>query len=157
MDEGFPFFDWFEVPALITGIEGQEDLAGEVHFYLAWTLVIVAAGHGLAAIKHHLIDKDDTLKRMIKNNDGVITLNALKKILAASALSAAAMGLSVPAMAADYAIDTKGAHAFINFKISHLGYSWLHGNFEDFSGSFTFDEKDPSKSKVEVTIKNRFS
>ncbi|MGI9279213.1 MAG: YceI family protein [Endozoicomonas sp.] len=80
-------------------------------------------------------------------------MNALKKILAASALSAAAMGLSVPAMAADYAIDTKGAHAFINFKISHLGYSWLHGNFEDFNGSFTFDEKDPSKSKVDVTIK----
>ena len=62
-------FDWFEVPALITGIEGQEDLAGEVHFYLAWTLVIVAAGHGLAAIKHHLIDKDDTLKRMITSTE----------------------------------------------------------------------------------------
>ncbi|WP_062260028.1 cytochrome b [Endozoicomonas arenosclerae] len=66
---GISVFDWFEVPALITGIEGQEDLAGEVHFYLAWTLVIVAAGHGLAAIKHHLIDKDDTLKRMIKTTE----------------------------------------------------------------------------------------
>ena len=27
--------------------------------------------------------------------------------------------------AADYVIDTKGAHAFIQFRIKHLGYSWL--------------------------------
>jgi cytochrome b561 len=66
---GISVFDWFEVPALITGIEGQEDLAGEIHFYLAWTLVILAVGHGLAAIKHHLIDKDDTLKRMITTRE----------------------------------------------------------------------------------------
>lgn len=66
---GISVFGWFDVPALITGIEGQEDLAGTVHFYLAWTLVILAAGHGLAAIKHHLIDKDDTLKRMITTKE----------------------------------------------------------------------------------------
>lgn len=79
-------------------------------------------------------------------------MKAIKKLAAATVLSASALGLSVPAFAADYVIDNKGAHAFINFKVSHLGYSWLHGNFEDFSGSFTFDEKDPAKSKVDVTI-----
>lgn len=63
------FFGWFEVPALITGIEGQEDIAGLVHFYLAWGLVILAAGHGLAAIKHHTVDKDDTLRRMITSGE----------------------------------------------------------------------------------------
>ncbi len=77
----------------------------------------------------------------------------LKKTLAATALSLSAVGLSVPAMAADYVIDTKGAHAFINFKVSHLGYSWVHGNFADFSGSFSYDENNPSAAKVDVTIK----
>ena len=66
---GISVFDWFEIPALLTAFEGQEDLAGTAHFYLAWTLVIVAAGHGLAAIKHHIIDKDRTLIRMIKTGN----------------------------------------------------------------------------------------
>ncbi len=32
--------------------------------------------------------------------------------------------------AADYLIDTKDAHAFIQFKISHLGYSWVLGSLQ---------------------------
>lgn len=56
------------------------------------------------------------------------------------------------ANAANYKIDKEGQHAFIEFRIKHLGYSWLYGNFRDFDGSFTFDEKDPSADKVNVTI-----
>ena len=63
------FFGWFDIPALISSINNQEDIAGNVHFYLAWTLVILASLHGLAAIKHHLIDKDSTLIRMIKTSE----------------------------------------------------------------------------------------
>ena len=59
---------------------------------------------------------------------------------------------SGPLSAADYVIDKQGQHAFINFKISHLGYSWLYGTFKDFSGSFSFDEKAPDTSKVQVSI-----
>ncbi len=50
----------------------------------------------------------------------------LKKTLVALALGGALMGAG-QAMAADYAIDKQGQHAFVNFKISHLGYSWLYG------------------------------
>ncbi|VDZ94625.1 Protein yceI precursor [Salmonella enterica subsp. enterica] len=35
---------------------------------------------------------------------------------------------------------------------SHLSYSWLYGTFKDFDGTFTFDEKNPSADKVNVTI-----
>jgi polyisoprenoid-binding protein YceI len=52
----------------------------------------------------------------------------------------------------DYVIDKKGAHAFIQFKISHLGYSWLWGRFNDFDGEFTYNKVDSSKSKISVTI-----
>lgn len=55
-------------------------------------------------------------------------------------------------MAEDYLIDTKDSHASINFKIPHLGYSWLVGRFDEFSGSFSYDEKDPSTTKVEVIV-----
>lgn len=57
------------------------------------------------------------------------------------------------AAAESYVIDTKGAHAFIQFRIKHLGYSWLLGRFNDFSGTFSYDEKNPATSKVSVNIK----
>ncbi|WP_414163409.1 YceI family protein [Superficieibacter sp. BNK-5] len=56
------------------------------------------------------------------------------------------------AVAADYKIDKEGQHAFVNFRIQHLGYSWLYGTFRDFDGTFTFDEKNPSADKVNVTL-----
>lgn len=57
------------------------------------------------------------------------------------------------ALAETYQFDKQGQHAFIEFRIQHLGYSWVYGSFKDFDGSFTYDAKDPSKDKVEVTIK----
>ncbi len=60
--------------------------------------------------------------------------------------------LAAPAMAEDYVIDTEGQHAFIQFKIKHLGYSWLLGRFNDFEGKFSYDEANPSNASVEVTI-----
>lgn len=75
----------------------------------------------------------------------------LKKTLTALALSSAL--LAGQAMAADYVIDKQGQHAFVNFKISHLGYSWLWGSFKDFDGTFSFDAAQPEASKVSVTLK----
>ena len=62
--------------------------------------------------------------------------------------------LTAPALvqAADYVIDTEKAHAFIQFRIKHLGYSWLLGRFNDFDGTFSYDETNPAASKVAVTI-----
>ncbi|BBG59671.1 Uncharacterized conserved protein [Providencia rustigianii] len=57
------------------------------------------------------------------------------------------------AFAENYTFDKQGQHAFIEFRIQHLGYSWLYGSFKDFDGNFTYDAKDPAKDKVEVTIK----
>ncbi|WP_218396866.1 cytochrome b [Alteromonas lipotrueae] len=59
-------FNWFAVPGFGEFIENQEELAGEVHFYLAWTLIALTSLHGLAALKHHFIDKDNTLKQMLR-------------------------------------------------------------------------------------------
>ena len=75
----------------------------------------------------------------------------LKKTLAALILGSALVGGQ--AFAADYAIDKEGQHAFVNFKISHLGYSWLWGTFNDFDGDFSFDAAKPEESKVNVTLK----
>ncbi|MFK5894224.1 MAG: YceI family protein [Pseudomonadota bacterium] len=55
-------------------------------------------------------------------------------------------------MADDYVIDKTGMHASIQFKISHLGYSWLWGRFNNFGGTFNYDKNKPEASKIEVTI-----
>lgn len=65
--EGKPVdvFGVLPVPALFSGMGEQADLAGDVHLWLAWSVVILSALHGLAALKHHFIDRDITLKRML--------------------------------------------------------------------------------------------
>lgn len=60
--------------------------------------------------------------------------------------------LSLPAFAAEYVIDKDGQHAYVTFKASHLGYSYILGHFEEFEGRFTHDAKNPEASSVEVTI-----
>lgn len=59
---------------------------------------------------------------------------------------------ATPALADDYVIDTDGAHAAVQFRIKHLGYSWLTGRFNDFAGNFSYDEQSPDDARVEVTI-----
>ena len=72
------------------------------------------------------------------------------KILSTSILVASLTLGSSALMAADYVIDTKGAHASIKFRVQHLGYSWLYGRFNEFSGKFSYDENAKEKSSVEV-------
>jgi cytochrome b561 len=65
--DGHPIdvFGWFRVPALVSGLPNQATLAGEVHWYAALALMLLAAGHALAALKHHWFDRNDVLARMV--------------------------------------------------------------------------------------------
>ncbi|MBL4868737.1 MAG: YceI family protein [Pseudomonadales bacterium] len=51
-----------------------------------------------------------------------------------------------------YDLDIKGAHASIQFRIKHLGFSWLFGRFNKLEGWISGDQSVPSSSKVEVSI-----
>lgn len=75
----------------------------------------------------------------------------LKKSLLALAVSSIGV-MSLPVLADTFEIDTKGAHASINFAVKHLGYSWLTGRFDTFSGEFTYDPAKPEASTINVTI-----
>jgi polyisoprenoid-binding protein YceI len=65
---------------------------------------------------------------------------------------AAALPAVATAAVERYVIDTEGGHAFVQFRIKHLAYSWLYGRFNDFSGTFTYDTEDTSNSGIELTI-----
>lgn len=76
-----------------------------------------------------------------------------KKTAIAAALSTTAlMGVS-QAQAADYAIDAEGQHAFIQFKISHLGFSYILGSFEEFSGSFQYDPENLEAAGAQLEVR----
>jgi len=74
----------------------------------------------------------------------------LKKTLAALAIGSALLSANV--MAADYVVDKEGQHAFVDFKISHLGYSFITGTFKDIDGKFSFDAAKPEASKIEFNV-----
>jgi cytochrome b561 len=61
---GIEVFNWFTVPGLGELFAGQSDLSGTIHFYTACVLMGLASLHALAALKHHFIDKDNTLRKM---------------------------------------------------------------------------------------------
>ncbi len=58
-------FDMVVIPAVIDGIANLEDWAGLIHCYIAYTVIILAIGHSSVALKHHYVDKDTTLLRML--------------------------------------------------------------------------------------------
>ncbi len=64
---GFPVsvFGWFKLPDLIQPNADMRKLFGTAHFYIAYTLIGLICLHVLAALKHHFIDKDNILKRML--------------------------------------------------------------------------------------------
>ncbi|MBL8523633.1 MAG: cytochrome b [Betaproteobacteria bacterium] len=59
---------WFGVLPLPDLLEKSEDLGKTlelVHRWLNYTMIATVAGHAAAALKHHLIDRDDILRRML--------------------------------------------------------------------------------------------
>jgi polyisoprenoid-binding protein YceI len=59
--------------------------------------------------------------------------------------------LAAFSQAQEYKIDP--VHSSAAFKVRHMLVSTVVGRFSDVNGTIWYDEKDPSKSKVEATIK----
>ncbi|MGD1923576.1 MAG: cytochrome b [Paracoccaceae bacterium] len=60
-------FGLFELPdPFIPGTEALESLFANIHFFTAITLVLLLLGHVAAALKHHFINRDRVLMRMLR-------------------------------------------------------------------------------------------
>ncbi|HLO77932.1 MAG TPA: cytochrome b [Magnetospirillum sp.] len=53
------------LPTMLEKNDGLKHLFGEGHEILAWTLAVVLLVHVAAAIRHHVMLKDDVLSRML--------------------------------------------------------------------------------------------
>lgn len=72
----------------------------------------------------------------------------MKKLLLSTFLAATMSS----ALAAEYVLDTKSGHAAIQFKVSHLGYSWNVGRFNTFAGTLDYDSAQPEAMKINVEV-----
>ncbi len=61
-----------ELPSLVSKNKEISEIFGEIHQALAQILIFIIGLHMLGAFKHHFIDKDETLKRMVSRSVGII-------------------------------------------------------------------------------------
>jgi polyisoprenoid-binding protein YceI len=72
--------------------------------------------------------------------------------LCALSLGAALAAGAAPARAADtFTVDPM--HSGILFRIKHLNAGYIYGRFNQFSGSFAFDDKNPADCKLDMEVK----
>jgi len=55
----------WQMPAVIEPNPELKPLLKEVHYWLTMGMAAIVSAHILAALKHHFIDRDDVLKRML--------------------------------------------------------------------------------------------
>ena len=73
------------------------------------------------------------------------------KLTCVSILASLALSLPNVAMASEWSIDQ--AHSKIGFSIRHLMVTDVEGHFGEFEGVVKVDDKDITRSKVEVSVK----
>ena len=71
-------------------------------------------------------------------------------LLAAALAASLSLGFAGTAAAETFTVDP--AHSFVNFEISHLGFSMLQGRFNKMEGKFTYDAAKPGASTIEVRV-----
>lgn len=74
-------------------------------------------------------------------------MKVLSSIIGTAFLAATTVVVADPEQ---YEVDE--AHTFVTFEVSHIGFAWMPGQFNEVSGSFSFDPDDRSNSNAEFTI-----
>lgn len=59
------YFGLFKLPVLIAADPALKEVLEGVHEWLNWTMAAIVAAHVVGALKHALIDRDATLRRML--------------------------------------------------------------------------------------------
>ena len=142
-----------------------EHIASTLHWLFGRLLIAAILLHVAGALKHHLIDRDATLRRMIAGRDAPDIPQAARHgpgpVLAALAIYAAGAGLAVAlTRAAPTPTETAAAAATtgnwqvtegtLSFAIRQMGGA-VKGSFASWSAAITFDDT-TGTGRVSVTI-----
>ena len=63
-NEAMSFFGLLIPPPFAPWSKPAHHLVGEAHEYIGWAIVLLALGHALAGVYHHVVLRDDVLWRM---------------------------------------------------------------------------------------------
>ncbi|UJF23837.1 YceI family protein [Suttonella sp. R2A3] len=74
----------------------------------------------------------------------------MKKLILTSAIALA--GVSTISHAAPQTYEVEPSHFFIQFKVPHLGFSYVIGTFNDISGTYDYDSETGAISNVDVSV-----
>lgn len=167
-----PFFG-IQMPSLMGKNHDAAEFFEGAHGVLGFTLLFVLALHIAGALKHHVIDKDETLKRMSWSKAGwglvalIVLYVGVSYTLSASAIlfgeddDEGRPAVTAPAPAATSGATTENLpeHGWaIIPDISKLQFQAVlynapfTGEFKDFGGTIIFDPADLANAKADITI-----
>lgn len=171
-----PFFG-LQMPHLMGKDESLMGLFGQTHEILAYTLLFVLGLHVAGALKHHVIDKDETLQRMAARTQSLVLPAVIVLVVGASygvsALmiakgllnkggEAEAVQQNATASAPNTAMPDTAALAEngwaivpeqskLQFRTTMYGAEFT-GDLADFNGTIIFNPEDLANAKADITI-----
>lgn len=167
-------FFGLHLPDIVEKDEALFERANAFHAFLSYALIISIVLHALGALKHHIIDKDETLRRMTYNRIGVLGSLFILFILAVWGIVvlkfvyedykkervlseqrfAVSTDVSTPetdvvSSVAEWSIDPE--QSFMRFESAQYGQSYT-GEFQSFDGQIFFDSNALEESKVRILV-----
>ncbi|GGF65511.1 hypothetical protein GCM10011332_19460 [Terasakiella brassicae] len=121
-------FGWFTLPALMEPSKEAVDFLKAFHEVMAVLILVLITLHIGAALKHHFINRDDVLKRML-------TVVAVFLITS-------------PALATDWSVKDSSKLGFIATQTG----AEFEGAFKAFTSTISFDPDNLEQSHVEIII-----
>jgi len=148
---GFPvsWFNLYQLPDLVPKSQALYDAMVTTHAALAIALAATVALHIAAALKHHFVLKDDTLRRMLPF--GRITLALVAGAMLAQAAHAASPARTAVAgqSSPTYAYSAVAAQSSLTYAFTQAGAD-NQGRFKTFTASF-----DPATGRLDVVVDMR--
>jgi cytochrome b561/polyisoprenoid-binding protein YceI len=170
------FFGFFNVPALTGKDESLFKLMRNVHELSSYGLAAIIALHFAGAMKHHIMDRDLTLKRMMPQRPmlllavllfvctGLVVANNYNAAQNATADNANAVVVreDAPVQSNEVAVQENAAGAVPAWEIikedSNVSFTAtvqgtaFDGGFERFDGEIQFDPENLAASRADIKI-----
>ncbi len=158
------YFNLFALPDLIGSSEENANLLKDLHEWMADGLAILALLHIAAALKHHWLDKDQVLSRMLNKNSIIVAMLLIVagsvywgEIIEIKPVETELVQIDEPTT--ERIFKTSDLPAWnINHDNSHIKFTGeqagaaFSGTWNEWSAELRFDEAQLQASSFEVTI-----